>query len=208
MSYKDEITKEWKRINTLPKDQWQKDDYINSCLPMVVAMATEYSKKTKMDINELISEGNLGVCRAFQVYDPNRGAKFSSVAYFWTRAYILSYIQKECRKCDVLGLDDPIFDEDGETAQKTDIYDFADDKAEQRARKIENELFFENISERDLYILKLAFGAGVGKMTYTAIAEKFGLDGWKTAKNITLKVMAQIRANAEKYGLNYESFSL
>ena len=40
----------------------------------------------------LIQEGNAGLLRAVEKYDPSRGIKFSYYASFWIKAYMLKFI--------------------------------------------------------------------------------------------------------------------
>lgn len=92
--------KEVGRANrSLPSDKslWTREHYIQSCLKMVIDLAVYYSKCTGVDVEELVGEGNVGLCRAWDKYKPETGAKFSSVAYFWIRAYILKYVEDRMR---------------------------------------------------------------------------------------------------------------
>lgn len=81
----------------LPKDQsdWCREDYINSCLPMVIDLAVKYAEVSGVDVNDLVSEGNLGLLQAWEKFDPSKGTKFSSYAWFWARAYIIKLLEKE-----------------------------------------------------------------------------------------------------------------
>lgn len=63
-------------------------------LRLVVYIAKRYARKTQhMDINDLIQEGSLGLIRAINKYDPERGYKFSTYSYWWIRQAIGRSIQ-------------------------------------------------------------------------------------------------------------------
>ncbi|MBS3757807.1 MAG: sigma-70 family RNA polymerase sigma factor [Desulfobacterales bacterium] len=66
-------------------------------LRLVVKIAMKFQRFWKHNMNDLIQEGNIGLLRAAQKYDPNRNVKFSYYAAFWIKAYILKYIQDNFR---------------------------------------------------------------------------------------------------------------
>lgn len=96
LTYQQEVGKVNQSLPSDPK-LWTRDHYLQSCLKMVIEMAVYYSKRTGVDVEELVGEGNVGLCVAWDKYKPETGAKFSSVAYFWIKAYILKYVQDRMR---------------------------------------------------------------------------------------------------------------
>ncbi len=60
-------------------------------LRLVVKIALDY-QSYRFDTLDLIQEGNVGLVRAVQKYEPERGTRFSTYASFWIRAYILKYL--------------------------------------------------------------------------------------------------------------------
>ena len=58
-------------------------------LRMVAAIARKYSGTVKhLSMDDIIQEGNVGLCRAAEKFDPSRGYKFSTYAYWWIRQSI------------------------------------------------------------------------------------------------------------------------
>ena len=64
---------------------------INAHLRLVVKIATTY-KRYALPLNELISEGNIGMLQAIQRFNPDRGFRFTTYAIWWIKAAIQEYI--------------------------------------------------------------------------------------------------------------------
>ncbi|HAR96722.1 MAG TPA: RNA polymerase subunit sigma-70 [Deltaproteobacteria bacterium] len=62
-----------------------------SNLRLVVKIALAYHSP-HLNLFDLIQEGNLGLMRAVQKYNPHKKTRFSSYAFLWIRAYVLRHI--------------------------------------------------------------------------------------------------------------------
>lgn len=66
---------------------------IQSNLRFVIKVASEYSK-FNVKIMDLIQEGNIGLVKAVQEFNPYKGAKLITYAVWWIRGYIQDYLMK------------------------------------------------------------------------------------------------------------------
>jgi RNA polymerase sigma-32 factor len=81
------------RIFTAERDTRAAHRLVTANLRFVVKVAYEY-RSYGFRMADLIQEGNIGLMKAVQKFDPDKGIRLISYAVWWIRAYIQNYILK------------------------------------------------------------------------------------------------------------------
>lgn len=73
------------------KDPKAAERLVTSHLRLVAKIAGGY-RGYKLPLSDLISEGSVGIMKALQNFDPDRGSRFATYATWWIRAAIQEYV--------------------------------------------------------------------------------------------------------------------
>lgn len=71
------------------------ESLIGANIKLVTKIAHKH-KRQGIELEDLISEGITGIIHSLNLYDPSKGASFTSFAANWIRARIQEYIQNNC----------------------------------------------------------------------------------------------------------------
>jgi RNA polymerase sigma-32 factor len=84
-----DLANKWKNKH----DENALHELIQAHMRLVVSYAVKY-KNYGLSLNDLIQEGNIGLMKAAQKFEPNKGFRFSTYASWWIRASIQDFLLK------------------------------------------------------------------------------------------------------------------
>jgi len=79
------------------RGQRARDRFVRANLRLVITMSERYRSVPQQYSDDLIQAGNLGLIRGVEKFDPTRGYKFSTYAYWWIRQGIHSFLEHHGR---------------------------------------------------------------------------------------------------------------
>lgn len=150
-------------------DEEARKTLIEHNVRLVVKIAQEYYYP-KVELLDLIQEGNIGLIEAVDRFDPDLGYQFSTFAVWWIRKMILLYLNRDE---DKVSLDLPIIETTGEIVHLGDtIIDeenqIGGQSCEQQGARLEHEQSMQQMRERmaklpmrEKEVLMMLYGIGL-----------------------------------------------
>lgn len=139
----------------------------------------------KVELMDLIQEGNLGLIEAVDRFNPEMGLRFSTFAVWWIRKRILRYLG---RSEDLVRLDTPIKGEEGEALCLGDTImdeetilggpacEGQDTQLEQEESRQQMLKRIERLSKREKEVLMMLYGVTEERaLTPREVAERLGV---------------------------------
>ena len=88
-------------------DAEAREQLIHAHLLMVVNIARQYQRPS-VEMLDLIQEGNIGLIKAVDMFDPAQGNRLSTLAFYWINKHIQRFLNHE--PDDLVSLDMEIYD--------------------------------------------------------------------------------------------------
>ena len=92
---KKELSELWKKV--AKKDKQAVNRLVELNYRLVLSIAKRFVKKTYMDYMDLVADGNMGLVRAVEKFDPNKEIQFSTYATYWIEQYIRKSIENNSK---------------------------------------------------------------------------------------------------------------
>lgn len=183
-----DLIKKAKNNNVLAKNQ-----LLTANLKFVFNVAKNY-KGCGASIEDLISEGNMGLIKAIDKFDVNRDVKFISYAVWWIRQSIQEFLKRKQTKDSFELLDDDntkpkhinYFDDDTNEEENLDnrallIDDTFSNQLDGKQKIIINNLL-SKLDDRAQFIIKSYYGFDSDCMTLEEIGKKLNLSRERVRK--------------------------
>jgi RNA polymerase sigma-32 factor len=93
---RDEEQDLFRRLHT-GEDRHAAEKLVTSNLRLVVKIALDYKRLWMQNLLDLIQEGNIGLIKAVEKFDPDKKVKFSYYASYWIKAFIIKHLMDNWR---------------------------------------------------------------------------------------------------------------
>ena len=165
-------------------DQQARKRLIEAYLILPVNIAYQ-NLRPEIDLMDLIQEGNIGLIKAVDMFDPTQGNRLGTLARFWVEKYILRFLRDEMD--DYVSLDMPIVDAGERLLLSETIEDRGSIMGDQGIKNIETiierqelqkhmNVLLKNLSSNDLEVLQLFYGLnGYPQMNRHEISALIGI---------------------------------
>ena len=150
------------------------DELTSANLRYVVKVAKQYTGKG-VALEDLISEGNIGMMKAAEKFDPARGKRFVTFAAPFIRKSIEEAIDKQEGSSQPISVDEPIPRGSQNNYSLLNVLEDkdaprADQHTEQEALVLELQKVIDVLDEREKTVIKHLFGIGCDHLTMAEIA--------------------------------------
>ena len=188
------------------KNEQYKNDIVCANANFVVSLAKQY-QHMGLDLDDLIMEGNIGLIKAVELFDPTKGYTFLSFAVHYIRKYINIALNEKSRVvrlpfnriCDGDSLSSSSLD--ASVSDDDDHKTFADmlsgdmdandyDTKDYNEKAIKH--IFSLLTDREIYIISKLYGIGCRRCPKLEIAINLRISE-ERVRQLTLSIIEKIR---------------
>lgn len=203
----------WKNFHE-KNDLSAREKLINANLKFVPTIAKQF-KGCGLPFADIVEEGNIGLIKAIDRFDPKRDTKVISYAVWWIRKCILEAIEKK-GMIDAENVDDifkPTLNDDDIQTDETNIkiivpeknYDIEENENPFNVKQIVEELF-EGVPERERNIISEYYGLyGDNPKTLDEIGLEINLTK-ERVRQLNEKALKKMRSNALLKNITFTGF--
>lgn len=203
----------WKNFHE-KNDLSAREKLINANLKFVPTIAKQF-KGCGLPFADIVEEGNIGLIKAIDRFDPKRDTKVISYAVWWIRKCILEAIEKK-GMIDAENVDDifkPTLNDDDIQTDETNIkiivpekiYDIEENENPFNVKQIVEELF-EGVPERERSIISEYYGLyGDNPKTLDEIGLEINLTK-ERVRQLNEKALKKMRSNALLKNITFTGF--
>ena len=165
-------------------DMQARRQLIEANLLLVVNIAQQYIRPDTQ-LMDLIQEGNLGLIKAVDMFDPAQGTRLGTLARFWVEKYILRFLRNEQE--ELVSLDMEVVDSGETLLLRETIEDRGSVMGDQGIKNIDTLIEQEELKqqvhemlstlpEREQEVLRLLYGLdGYPEMSREEISKQMGV---------------------------------
>ena len=190
-----------------------REQLVRSNMRLVLKIANDY-KRYRMDFEDIVSNGTIGLLKAIEMFDPEKGA-FPQYASAWINKYIRmaldSYrgihtkrydrMTREERSSLVMeSLNEKVGDGDTEFADSLASDEVSPSEAVEKASSIDavRDAIDNALDSREQFIIRSRYGLdGNGVLTLREIADKLGMTH-ERVRQIEVSALAKLRERLER----------
>lgn len=190
------------------------DMLVKSNIRLVAKIANDYKRYSRMDFEDIVSSGTIGLMKAIEMFDPEKGA-FSQYASAWINKYIRmgfdSYrgihtkrydrmTQEERSSCIVESLNEKIGNGDTEFAESLASDEVSPSEAVEKASSIKamHDAIDNALDSREKFIVRARYGLdGNEPMTLEEIAGRMNCTR-ERVRQIEVSALAKLRERLER----------
>lgn len=173
-------------------------------LRLVVYIAKKFDN-TRVDLDDLVSIGTIGLIKSISGFDPNKNIKLATFASRCIENEILMYLRKTSKMKAEVSLYEPLnVDFEGNVLMLSDVLGSDPDEiyhgVEEKDEKEMLKETFSKLGKRDRQIVELRFGLyGKEEMTQKEIADMMGISQSYISR-LEKKIISELRKEILKLG--------